>query len=225
MFKAVFIDVDNTILDFNACAVVSMQAAMKDFGITFDESMLPVFFKINDSLWHDIELGKLTHDELMLIRWNKVFSALGIDADGVSFEKAFSANLRQSAEKIPYADELLSYLHGKYTVCVTSNAGQEQQIIRLNNAGLIKNIDYVFTSGLIGCQKPSKGFFDGCFSRLEGIGREDVIVIGDSLHADVKGAIDYGLAVCWFNRFEAIPADGIKPDHTVNSLIEITRLL
>ena len=225
MIKAVFIDIDNTLLDFGACAKKSIQKTMEQHGLEYSDRVFEVFDTINGSLWAQIELGELTREGLRLVRWNKIFGVLGIDFDGVLFEDGFSANLWESAEKIPYAEQLLKYLHEKYTVCAASNGGQEQQEHRLTIAGLIGYIDRVFTSELIGCSKPSKEFFDGCFARLPRIEKSEVMLIGDSLHADVKGATDYGLAVCWFNRFEAIPDCGVKPDHTVNSLIEITRLL
>lgn len=225
MIKAVFLDVDNTLLDFHECAKSSMKSAMKDFGLEYREEMFPVFVTINDSLWSDIERGVLTRDGLAKIRWNTIFKTLGITANGVEFETVFSNYLWQSADTVPYAGELLKYLSGKYRVCITSNAVQEQQVTRLTNAGLMRYIDNLFTSGLIGSPKPSRGFFDGCFERLKNIGREEVIVIGDSLTADIKGGIDYGLKTCWFNYAGVTPPKSVKPDYTVDSLEEITKIL
>lgn len=34
--KAVFIDIDNTLLDFNKCALWSMQKAFNDYGLSFE---------------------------------------------------------------------------------------------------------------------------------------------------------------------------------------------
>lgn len=225
MIKAVFIDIDNTLLDFGACAKKAMQKTMEQHGLEYSDRVFEVFDTINGSLWAQIELGKLTREGLRLVRWNKIFGVLGIDFDGVLFEDGFSANLWESAEKIPYAEQLLKYLHEKYTVCAASNGGQEQQEHRLTIAGLIGYIDRVFTSELIGYSKPSKEFFDGCFARLPRIEKSEVMLIGDSLQADISGALDYGLANCWFDYSGKGVCGGIVPDRTVRSLEEIKNII
>ena len=72
--------------------------------------------RINDGLWLEIEKGTLTRKRLHEIRWNTIFSELGIDFDGVVFEKTFLEFLFDSHEHVDGADEILKkYLSGKYT--------------------------------------------------------------------------------------------------------------
>lgn len=90
MIKAILLDIDNTLLDFDAYVKDSMKSGFKKFGLgTYKDSDYNTFTVINNGLWHEIEEGTLTFEELKKIRWNKVFDALGISFDGVLFEKYF----------------------------------------------------------------------------------------------------------------------------------------
>ena len=223
MIKAVFIDVDNTLLDFNRCSALSIKAALADYGFEYDDSMFPVFKRINDSLWNKIEKGELTREGLFKIRWNMIFKELDIPLDGVEFEKVYHDYLNCSTEKVQGADELLAYLYPKYTVCVTSNAHYEQQIKRLHDSGLDRFLHHIFISDKIGFPKPSAAFFDACFDELDGISPDEVIVIGDSPTADIDGGRNYGMKTCFFNF--AHTDEIIEADYTVNSLAEIMNIL
>ena len=68
MIKAVLIDVDNTLLDFEKCAKYSMTMASRDFNILYTDQMMKTFTEVNDGLWLKIEKNTLTKDELHKIR-------------------------------------------------------------------------------------------------------------------------------------------------------------
>ena len=212
MLKAVFIDVDDTILDFSECARVSIEKGFSELGLELGAYRHDVYTEINNGLWKALERGEITRDELYAKRFNLVFKKLGIDSDGEAFEKIFRRNLAYAAEKVEGAEELLQYLYSRYEVYVTSNAPYLQQVTRLNEAGLLPYIKEVFTSESLGANKPDLEFFDECFKRLPHLKREDVILIGDSLSADIKGGADYGILTCWFDIKKA----GLPPDFAGN---------
>jgi FMN phosphatase YigB (HAD superfamily) len=83
LIKAILFDIDNTLLDFDSYVKQSMKEGFSEFGIgEYTEESYEIFEKINTEFWHRIELGTLTYDELLLTRWNTVFSALGLQGDG-----------------------------------------------------------------------------------------------------------------------------------------------
>lgn len=224
MIKAIFIDIDNTLLDFNQSAKVAMQTAFTKNHIPFTDDMFPVFQAVNDALWLEIEQGNLTREGLFQVRWNKIFQILHISMDGEKFEPQFIALLKTVAEPVPGAKALLAQLSANYPVYAVTNALHQQQLIRLENAGMLSYISKVFSSELLGVPKPSKAFFDACFAELEGLLPAEVLMIGDSLTADIGGGISYGMQTCWFNyKAEPLPAD-MHPDFVVNSLEEILSL-
>ncbi|MBQ8165369.1 MAG: YjjG family noncanonical pyrimidine nucleotidase [Clostridia bacterium] len=226
MIKAVFLDVDNTLLDFNECSLLSIKQACEKFGVKFNERLVETFHRINNILWHDIEKGTITKEHLHEIRWKLIFDDIGgIDADGIEFEKEFFAGLNTIAVPVDGATELVEYLAGKYDLYVVSNAAYSQQINRLEKCGMLKYIKKVFVSDDIGFAKPSCEFFDACYSELTHIKPCETVIIGDSLSADIIGGINYGLKSCWFNlKKEPLPED-VKPDMVTESLRDIPGFL
>jgi len=55
--KAVFLDIDNTLLDFNECARVALRAAMEKMGERYRDDMYPVFEKENNQIWKELEFS------------------------------------------------------------------------------------------------------------------------------------------------------------------------
>ena len=136
MIKAVLLDVDNTLLDFNKCACAAMQDAARDFSLVLPEHAFTTFRRINDGLWRQIEEQTLTTEELYRIRWARIFRELGIEFDGPTFEERFYHYLTTAAEKVDGADELMAHLQGKYILCIASNAPYLQQVQRMERRGI-----------------------------------------------------------------------------------------
>ena len=138
MPKVILIDIDDTILSFQGYVREAMKSGFDEFGIgPFEYEMLSVFHQVNSRLWHRLEEGELSFEELKKIRWNLVFEALGIQADGVKFEEYFRDRLFDSAISEDGAMELLAYLKGKYVLCAASNGPYLQQKNRLKTGGML----------------------------------------------------------------------------------------
>lgn len=224
MLTTVFLDVDNTLLDFHLCAEDSIKRGFAQWGLNYTDEVFEVFNEINNGLWHALEKGEITRDDIFRTRWKRIFERLCIDRDGIEFEKIFVTNLADSAIPVEGANALLEHLASKYKLYVASNAVHQQQIVRMTKAGMIDYIADFFTSEAIGYSKPSNEFFDECFRRLDGVKKENVIIIGDSLTADIKGGTDYGIKTCWFN-YKGEKYEGRPADYIVDSLSEIMNIL
>ena len=74
-------------------------------------------------------------------------------------------------------------------------------------------------------QKPTKEFFDYCFKHMNGITKDQTIMIGDSLTADILGAKNYGITCVWYNAFNHENKTGVIPDYTVYHLLQIKDIL
>ena len=222
--KAVLLDIDNTILDFHEGARSAMLSAANEWGIVFPENYFETFLTINNALWHRIEQGDLTREELFKIRWPSIFDALGIDANGIEFEKDFRANLMYAAEPVTGAKAMLDYLYGKYPIYAATNSLYAQQTARLTKAGFMDYFSGMFVSEKIGAQKPSQVFYCHCIKSLA-LEPDEIIMIGDSLNADIGGAKQAGIVTCWFN-FEGAPREsGEIADYIIDSLDEIKKIL
>ncbi len=223
MIKAIFLDVDNTILDFEACVNESMKCGLEENGVEFRDEMLVTFHRINDGLWKQLEEGTLTFEELLRIRWATVFKELGIDLDGPEFETYFRKRLHESAIPMEGSFEILEYLSGKYRLFAASNGPHEQQVERLRKADMLKYFEEVFTSGKIGAEKPSGEFFTYCFGKIGDINPEECVMLGDSLTSDMKGGYDFGMKTVWLNLKGKEKPDWV--DFEMKSLDEVKDII
>lgn len=231
MIKAVFIDVDNTLLDFEAYVQNALRDGFARFGIgAYEDSVYEVFTEENNKLWHAIEDGLLTFERLQEIRFNNVFSRLGISYDGPAFESYFRAELNHSGVPMPGAMEMVRALSGKVELYAASNGPQSQQESRLDAAGMLPMFNGVFTSGGLGASKPDRAFFDAAFAvmntgRTEPLHPSECLMLGDSLTSDIAGGAAYGMKTCLYAPFGLPDDPQPKPDRTVSDLTEIPELI
>lgn len=223
MIKALLLDVDNTLLDFNDCARLSAIMTAKEMGVTLPTNFFPVFKEVNEMLWQGYEKGTLTKSDIRKNRWNNVFKALNICFDGSAFEEAFRTNMKFCATPVSGAESLLNYLYEKYPLYVASNASSEIQGKRLDLANFTRFFRYRFLSEDVGVAKPAREFWDFCLKSLA-LAPEEVIMIGDSPSADIVGAHNMGITTVWYNH-DKLPTEGVPADYIVNSLDAIKEIL
>ena len=224
MKKYIFIDVDDTILDFHACAEHAIQMGFTEHKIACSD-FAETYHRINDGLWRALERGEITRQQLYATRFNLVFAELGVDFDGEVFETTFRRNLALTGDKMDGAEEIMGYLSDKYDVYVTSNAPQAQQESRLRIAQLDGYVRGVFTSEQLNVQKPQKQFFDECLRRIGNVLADEVVLIGDSLSADVAGGANAGITTIWFNSKNIPIPDDFAGDYVISHLTEIKNIL
>lgn len=224
MITTIFLDIDNTLLDFHACSKKAIVDIFEEMKVPYNKNYYHTFSRINNNLWNNIQNGVLTKSELYMIRWPSIFKELNLDIDGIIFEKKFLHHLESFPVAVNGAYELLEFLSKKFTLCVTSNAPYKQQIGRLKNANMYNYFKHIFISENIGYEKPSINFFNECLLQANCANPNQVLMIGDSLSADILGANNANINSCWYNHEALTNNSGIFPDYTVNRLVDIIKL-
>ncbi len=224
MIKAVLIDIDNTLLDFNESAKMAAKLAFEKYELPYNESVHPAFLKINNQFWDKIQTGEITREYLHAERWNTILNVLGIEFDGRKIEKDFLDNLNFCATPIEGALDILEYLSKKYLVCTASNAPHEQQLKRMKCSGIDKFVQKTFISEALGATKPDIAFFEACLKGIAPITKDQTIMIGDSISADIEGAKRCGLKTVWFNFNKTDYNQGVA-DYVIHNLSEIKNIL
>ena len=228
--KVIFLDIDNTLLDFDEYTKRTLKKGFEVFSLgKFDNHVLDVFHHENDILWNRIEQGSLTFDELKKIRFSIIFSKLGIQFDGIRFETFYRDELHESAIFENGALDMVEYLKKKYVLAVSSNGPYEQQLHRLSICGLDKYFSYFFISEDIGYSKPDTRFFLESFrilneGRSEKILPQETLILGDSLTSDMKGGHDFGMHTCFYKKkgTQKVPQ---YIDYTIDCLSQIKNFL
>ncbi len=224
MKRYLLFDIDDTLLNFRKAADAVITRALSDAGLAFDEEQFRTYHRVNASLWDKVSRGVLSVPQLYAIRFDVALAAVGLKGDGAFVEARFRHHLGESAVPEEGAAETLAELSKRYILAAASNAPQRQQELRLEKAGLRQYFSQVLTSELLGHNKPSAAFFDACLERLGNPPRESVMMLGDSLTADVEAARAAGIDACFVNLAHK-PEPPSPPYPVVHSLPELLKIL
>ena len=85
MFEFLFLDLDDTILDFHKAERIAISKTIREFGVEPTEEVLDRYHKINKWHWEQLELGKMTRSQVLEGRFGMLFQEYGVDADGGNF--------------------------------------------------------------------------------------------------------------------------------------------
>ncbi len=99
------------------------------------------------------------------------------------------------------AAEVLAQLTRCYRVGVATNAAlSDRPMIEraLARASLLAHVSEVFSFRELGVRKAEPAFWEAVMARL-GVGRDDLLMIGDDLVQDVEGPRACGISAIWFN--------------------------
>lgn len=206
--RAIWIDVDQTVLDFDLCARSALIDAFAWRNYEWKEEYYNSFLVENGKLWDLIEEGKMTIEKLRKIRFEVMFEKWQLpyhpDAE---FEAYFSKHLHSYAHPMKGALEALEFMvKQKYPLYIVSNGPAIGQRNRLKKAGMLDLFQRVFTSEELGYTKPDVHFFDRALEQVKveqndpTICPNQILVIGDSWKADICGALNFGAQSIWFKR-------------------------
>ena len=224
MIEFLFLDLDDTILDFHKAERIALSKTIREFGVEPTEEILNLYHEINDWHWKQLELGKLTRDEVLVNRFGVLFEKLGQTVDAAACAKIYEKNLSIGHYFLPGAEEAVDALSKKYRLFLASNGTASVQKGRMTSANLYRFFEQVFVSQEIGHNKPSKEYFDGCFARIPDFDPRKAMIVGDSLSSDIQGGINAGLKTVWVNP-EHKPCGDIRPDYEIEALSQLEGLL
>ena len=224
MIEFLFLDLDDTILDFHKAERVAISKTIREFGVEPSEEILNLYHGINKWHWEQLELGKLTRAEVLVNRFGVLFEKLGKEVDASQCARIYEKNLSTGHWFLPGAEEAVERLSKKYRLFLASNGTAVVQKGRMTSANLYRFFETVFVSQEIGYNKPSKAYFDACFAQIPGFDKEKAMIVGDSLTSDIKGGRNAGIKTVWVNPGHKSCGE-IKPDYEIEYLHQLEALL
>jgi YjjG family noncanonical pyrimidine nucleotidase len=218
-------DADNTLFDFHRCEGQALQLAMEDIGLSFVPKHHDLYRQINIQCWQEYERRIISKEELRLKRFLLFFDAVQIEADPETFGTGYLQHLSTAAFLLEGALELLEQLKSNYRLALVTNGLKEVQRPRLEAGALNPFFEAIIVSDEIGYAKPHRPFFDYTFQEIGSPDKDKVLIIGDNLHADVKGGLDYGIHACWYNPEAVDRTEDVEPTYEIRSLGELEGIL
>jgi len=224
MIEFLFLDLDDTILDFHKAERIAISKTIRQFGVEPTEEILDLYHGINKWHWEQLELGTLTRAEVLVNRFGVLFEKLGKEVDAPKCAKTYETNLSIGHYFLPGAEEAVERLSKKYRLFLASNGTAVVQKGRMTSANLYRFFETVFVSQEIGHNKPSRAYFDACFAAIPDFDKEKAIIVGDSLSSDIKGGINAGIKTVWVNPGHK-DCGAIKPEYEIEALSQLEALL
>lgn len=223
MIEFLFLDLDDTILDFQKAERLALAKTLEAFGLSSADTVLTRYNQINREHWERLERKELTREQVLVGRFAALFQEMGLSADAERAAGAFEENLSQGHYFLQGAVEALQSLSKKYKLYLASNGTAKVQARRLKSAGIIPYFQEIFVSQEIGANKPDPAYFSACFARIPGFRKERAMMVGDSLTSDILGGIQAGIATCWVNPHHK--TGEIHPDYEIESITQLEALL
>ncbi len=217
--KHVFFDLDHTLWDFDKNSEMAFDTIFKQ---QYPEIVIGDFIEkyapINQACWKLYQYDKITHEELRYKRLKDSFDALGYVISDVAIHQMaddYIAFLPDNNHLFDGAIEILEYLKTKYQLHIITNGFANVQYKKIANSKIDSYFATITNSEMAGVKKPNPIIFQHALDLAEAK-KENSIMIGDCLEADVQGALDFGIDALFFNPNNEITPEGI---------IEINHLL
>lgn len=226
MIRDIFLDVDDTILDFGRAEREALASSLSQMGVEVNEEALHCYHEVNLAHWKMLERGEITRERLLVRRFEEFYKQIGVIADAERTQRVYEYELGCRSYYLDGAEELLAALAQEgYRIYLASNGTTVVQAPRIKASGLDRICHGIFLSEAIGCDKPQRAFFDACFASIANFVPENAIILGDSLSSDIAGGRNAGIKTCWFNP-KKLPLTGdVTPDFEISELSEFLEIL
>ena len=214
----IFFDLDHTLWDFDANSVLAFDKIFKEQHPTIDTyQFVEVYAPINQACWKLYQVDKMTHEELRYQRLKQSFDALRYKISDEAIDKIahdYIVFLPDNNQLFEGALEVLDYLSSKYNLHIITNGFAEVQYKKIVNSGLEGYFKTVTNSEMAGVKKPHRNIFEFALS-LAKVDKQNALMIGDCIDADVRGAIEFGMEAILFDE---------KNTHTTATFTRINHL-
>ncbi len=221
----VFFDLDHTLWDFDKNSELAFDMIFKEAHPTVSTTaFIEKYVPINQACWQLYQNDKITHHELRYNRLKHSFDAINYSMS----DEQIHQMAKDYIEYLPLYNhlfdgtiEILEYLQSKYTLHIITNGFAEVQYKKMTSSAIIQYFKTITNSEMAGVKKPNPIIFDYAVSSAKA-NKETSLMIGDSLEADVLGAINAGMQAIFFNEKSIQVNQDIKQ---INHLLELKNYL
>ena len=200
--KHIFFDLDHTLWDFEKNSTLAFEKIFQELNYTIDsQQFMDIYNPINVAYWKLYERNEIDQETLRVNRLKDAFEALNFS---ISLEEIntishlFIEYLTSNNHLIDGTIEILDYLKDNYKLHIITNGFSFVQEVKLQKSNLDKYFVTITNSEVAGHKKPHQNIFQYALSSANA-SKNQSIMVGDSIEADVLGAMNFGMKAVYFN--------------------------
>ena len=198
----IFFDLDHTLWDFEKNSGATFKSIFEELNFEFSlEQFLDFYNPINHYYWKQYRENKISEVKLRYLRLEKTFEAMEVPSTAALIDRVSELYIQQLSTHTELFEDtvsVLEYLSSKYTLHIITNGFEHVQQRKLENSGIARFFKTVLTAEKIGFKKPHPTIFLSALKTAEVL-PEHAMMIGDSLEADIQGALKLGMQAIHFN--------------------------
>lgn len=222
----VFFDLDHTLWDFERNSALTFEKILLKNQIPVDPSdFVRQYVPINFKYWELFREDKISKEEMRFGRLIETFTFFNLKIEQeiiAALSEEYIRYLPENNHLFEGALELLDYLKPKYNLHIITNGFSDVQTQKLNNSKLLPYFKTITNSESVGVKKPNRAIFE--FALLQAnANRENSIMIGDCINADVLGALNCGMDAILFSMIPQIIEN--KNIKQINHLLNLKHYL
>ena len=225
-YKYLLFDLDHTLLDFDAAEDIALSHLLKEEGVEDIQAYKDYYVPMNKALWKDLEQKKITKSELINTRFSRLFAHFGIEKDGSYLAERYQFFLSKQGQTFPGVEDLLKKLISQgYGLYAATNGITYIQTGRLEQSGIAPYFKEIFISEQLHNQKPDAEFYEKIGARIPNFDKNQTLMIGDSLSADIQGGNNAGIDTIWYNPHHLENKSLAHPTYEVHSYKDLLNYL
>ncbi|MDG3085050.1 HAD-IA family hydrolase [Vibrio hannami] len=227
MIRAIYFDLDNTLVNRNA----SIDKFARRFVKTFSAELKEITpSRVSSIIKKQDNGGYLPHNS----KYNKIFQAIGSELSSqlnwarskpdAVLSDFWKEEFPKCSIEMEGATTLVNYLHQKgYHLGVISNGAENSRVSTIKATPFGHLFSQIVSSEKFGISKPDSSIFEHTLS-LANYKAHECVYIGDHPINDVHGASNAGLKAVWLRGFHkeiSLPSGSV----TINRLNDIIDVL
>lgn len=220
-YKSLFFDADGTLLDYEKAEYEALMTTFQLHHLSFQTEVHQRYQYHNQKLWQKFEKGQVNKDQVVLQRFNDLFAEFNIQFDVETIHRTYVEQLSKGTQLISGAYDLCRRLSKTHDLYIVTNGFEDIQRSRIQQSAIAPFISALYSSEAIGVAKPAPAFFDYVLEDIGKMNKKEVLVIGDSISADIQGAFNSELDVCWYNPMNAEYSLSRYPTYEIKELKEL----
>lgn len=224
--KHLFFDLDHTLWDFEKNSALTFEKIFKIHKIDISiDVFLEKYVPLNVEFWRLYREEKITKEQLRYQRLKSAFDAVGYKVSDNKINKLadeYITYLSTFSNVFEGTFEILDYLKTKYQLHIMTNGFKEIQYKKMRISKLLPYFNQIITSESVGVKKPNPKIFEHALLVAKAK-KDEVIMIGDSIEADIEGALNFGIKAIHCNfDYKQVNENVFK---SINNLMQLKEFL